>query len=654
MSLWKSQSDVLVALIIILLELSAQIAGQGLPMFDGSFYASGEIFRSKFEVATKEVVSSEADSSEEDYSGVDSSEVKVEIELKETNIFEEAYDAVRRKAALRITLDKEVIVFFEDLYTKHKFVLHTFDGYTTCEAANKEDWEDKKHLVTVVRGPDKRKYTFLRDILTLQRRVRVSKTMIQLVRNMSCRTFDLDIRDAEKQYIRPVITWTLNETLKDNSSSSTTAQPPQVTSSRPPLGIKDLKSAMYTPINETLAVPWEVSYTIELGTHKSESMTMRIFSIDFIRQSSVNKLLEIPDGVSCPGNYYKKWLPQPIFWNMRVFCYSARVWNSKTKKVSVIKGWLDVDKRISRLDYTPWLSKGAEPITVIVVNTTTKNSAYDRVYRISKGGSVCEAMRIKDLEFDPQMILKPTDMSSMTTKTFFMGRTEVARLNYTKVTFKGGIPCHLWSMRRDDWPPGPTYVVTLWQWCFINKDFFTQDSKTISSQLVSLDITIEELYYKKSDKHKDYEIGQTFSFYFYNVNSNMDKLTETKGFAPTACGDKNDTRKLRLRLTETSLPMELLREPDFLFAAWRSVEVTGGIPNPRLRITDFKAIKDKEESFLEFMLWGRLIDLEETSTSQKEVDMDQITTKMVYHAKRGSFKFTYNKKEYKIDKVCFI
>lgn len=82
------------------------------------------------------------------------------------------------------------------------------DGYTTCEAAGKEDWEDKKHLVTVVRGPDKRKYTFLRDILTLQRRVRVSKTMIQLVRNMSCRTFDLDIRDPEKQYIRPVITWT--------------------------------------------------------------------------------------------------------------------------------------------------------------------------------------------------------------------------------------------------------------------------------------------------------------------------------------------------------------------------------------------------------------------------------------------------------------
>ncbi|CAN7940160.1 unnamed protein product, partial [Ixodes pacificus] len=90
MWLWKSQSAVSVALIIILLELSAQIAGQDLPKFDGSFYASGEIFRSKFEVATKEIVSSEADYSEEDYSEADSLESKVEIKLKETNIFEEA------------------------------------------------------------------------------------------------------------------------------------------------------------------------------------------------------------------------------------------------------------------------------------------------------------------------------------------------------------------------------------------------------------------------------------------------------------------------------------------------------------------------------------------------------------------------------------
>uniref|UniRef100_A0A6B0UVX9 Uncharacterized protein n=1 Tax=Ixodes ricinus TaxID=34613 RepID=A0A6B0UVX9_IXORI len=127
MRLCKPQSAISVAFIIIHFEMSARIAGQDLTKFNGSFYASGEIFRSNFEVATSEVVSSEEDSSEEDYSEADSSEAKVEIKLNETNIFEEAYDAVERKAALRITLDKEVIVFFEDLNTKHKFVIHTSD-----------------------------------------------------------------------------------------------------------------------------------------------------------------------------------------------------------------------------------------------------------------------------------------------------------------------------------------------------------------------------------------------------------------------------------------------------------------------------------------------------------------------------------------------
>uniref|UniRef100_A0A090XB49 Putative secreted protein n=1 Tax=Ixodes ricinus TaxID=34613 RepID=A0A090XB49_IXORI len=160
MWLCKAQCAASVALIMVLFELSARIAGQALPKFDGSFYASGEIFRSTFEVATKEVVSSEEDSSEEDYSEADSSEVKVEIKFKETNIFEEAYDAVGRKAALRITLDKEVIVFFEDLYTGHKFVIHSSGGYTTCKRAKKKDWQDDKYLVTVLREPHKRKYTF--------------------------------------------------------------------------------------------------------------------------------------------------------------------------------------------------------------------------------------------------------------------------------------------------------------------------------------------------------------------------------------------------------------------------------------------------------------------------------------------------------------
>ncbi|XP_029842344.2 uncharacterized protein LOC115325771 [Ixodes scapularis] len=656
MWLCNAQSAVLVALII-LVELSTQIAGQALPKFEGSFYASGEIFRSTFEVATSEVIppkagSSEADSSDADSSEPDSSEEEVEVKLKETNTFEEAYDAVGRKAALRITLDNEVIVFFEDLYTKHRFVIHTTDGHTTCRRADKKDWEANKYLVTVLRGPHKRKYTFLRDIFTLQRKAKVRSRVIELVRDMYCRVFDLNITDPQERYIRPVVYWTLNETVPDDPYAVPVTATPPPQASRPPSGITNLRSAMNIPSVRTLAVPWRVYYIIEAAPYTTEAMTMRIFNIDYIRQSSVNDLLEIPDRVYCPGNYFKRWLPHPIYNNIKVLHYSAQVWNSKTKKFSVIKAWLDVYKRLFRLDYTPWFSKNPEPVTIIAVDTVTKDTAYNRVYKISSGGSKCKAKKISKLQFDPQMILLPSDISHLTTKTFFTGRRDDARLTYTKVIFKRGIPCHLWSMKRTDWPPGLTYVVSLWQWCFINKEFFTDPSKIISSQLVSLDIIIEDVYYKKSEKYRPYENGQTFSFYFYNVNSNMNKLSETEGFAPTACYNTSDRKHLRIRLSRESLSAEQLREPDFLFAAWSSVGKTGSISNPRLRITDFKATQHGKKSFFEFTLWGTLKDLNKNTTHGR-VDIDAVMDKLVWHAAKGSFKFTYNKEEYTIDKVCY-
>ncbi|CAN7937343.1 unnamed protein product, partial [Ixodes hexagonus] len=540
-----------------------------LPKFEGSFYASGEMYRSNFEV--------------ED-----------ELKLKETCIFEEAYSEAGRKAALRVVRDKDVIVFLEDLYTKHRFVIHTSDGYTTCERAAEEDWDDKSHLVTVIRGPDKRKYTLLRDILKLQRKVKAKTRVVEVVRDMYCRVFDLDINDTQR-YIRPVVTWTVNETVyvKDDGTIGTHTSTPKETPSRPPPGIKDLRTAMYTPRNGTLAVPWEVKYLIEVRKHETETMTNRIFNIDYISQPSVSELLEIPDGVYCPGNYYRRWLSRPVFSNIKVMRYSARVWNSKTKKFSLIQGWLDVYKRLFRLDYRPWLSKDGKPLTIIAVDTnTTKIPAYNRVYEISEEGTLCKAKQIDQLDFDPQMILKPSEISSLTTKTFFIGNTEDARLNYTKVVFKQGIPCHLWSIERKDWPPGPAYVESLWQWCFITKEFFADPSKAKSSQIVSLDITIVDLYYSRRQRNKVFEIGQTFSFFFYDVNTNMDKLSETEGFAPTACCEKNDTRNLRLYFNETTLSAILLRDPDFLFAAWSAVGQLGAIPNPRLHIINFKAVSD--------------------------------------------------------------
>lgn len=59
------------------------------------------------------------------------------------------------------------------------------------------------------------------------------------------------------------------------------------------MSISDLRSAMKIPINSTLAVPWMVHYINDFSPYKTEAITTRIFNIDYIRQSTVNNLLEV-------------------------------------------------------------------------------------------------------------------------------------------------------------------------------------------------------------------------------------------------------------------------------------------------------------------------------------------------------------------------
>ncbi|KAM7308115.1 uncharacterized protein ISCGN_011749 [Ixodes scapularis] len=201
-------------------------------------------------------------------------------------------------------------------------------------------------------------------------------------------------------------------------------------------------------------------------------------------------------------------------------------------------------------------------------------------------------------------------------------------------------------MLRSDWPPGLKYVQSLWQWCFVNKDFFADPSKINSSQMISLDITIEDLYDRKN---KDYEIGQNFSFYFYGVNTTMDKLSETERFVPRACCKNNDTKQLRLHIKQNPLTAELLRNPDFLYIAWDAVRRVGRIRNPRLRIDNFKAIQRGNDSFFEFELFGRFIDLGGKSEANTKGEIEDIINRLG----NGNLKFAYDKENYTIDSVCF-
>ncbi|XP_040073443.1 uncharacterized protein LOC120845946 [Ixodes scapularis] len=571
-----------------LCELPKWILGQALPLYDGSFYASGEIFREDFVV-------------------------EEENKLKETSIFEEIYDAVNRKVALRILKADDIITFFYDINLKKKYVIRSFENVTTCEKPPNEDWDPnkQKNVLSILYGPDERKYSFLRDVLTLRRMASVKTRDVYDVRGMSSRVFGFNFSMFEKPgapevFLRPVVIWTLNETHPDLKTPGQTTPAPILTSTRFPSDITDLKKAMDTSATETLAVPWEVHYSFAIGPNRKETMKTRIFNFDFIREVGRHEILEVPDGLYC-ADYYRKNVTKPAVTNIKAFRYSARVWNTATRQHSLIKGQFDVIKKVWRFEYTPWNTndpksrkrKDLETLTIIV------DALNERVFEISKESSVCRIISLESLPFDLQMIIEPNKIKTMTANTFFYGPHQSSSLNYAKFTYRGGVPCHLWSMDRLGWPPGFSHIRTRWQWCFVNKDFYDPSYQSDSSYPVSLDIYILEALHKWGKI--DHRQGHVFSFQFYDVNTALDAFEQTRGFDTSPCFKMNERKTLHLTLA-SYVPPDITRKSQFLYNFYNSIVIFGGnLKNLYLYLNHFQVHQsDKNETFLEMTIFGSL------------------------------------------------
>uniref|UniRef100_V5GIY5 Putative secreted protein n=1 Tax=Ixodes ricinus TaxID=34613 RepID=V5GIY5_IXORI len=211
--------------LFVLCELPKWILGQAVPFYDGSFYASGEIFRNDFVV-------------------------EEENKFKETSIFQEVYDAVNRKAALRILKAGDVITFFHDISHNKKYVIRTFENVTTCEKPQNDNWEASKprKILSILYGPDDRKYGFLRDVLIIKQRASVKTRDVYDVRGMYCRVFGFNFSMLEKPgepevFLRPVVAWTLNETLPELTTPGQTTPAPVFTSTRSSSKITKLKKS---------------------------------------------------------------------------------------------------------------------------------------------------------------------------------------------------------------------------------------------------------------------------------------------------------------------------------------------------------------------------------------------------------------------------
>ncbi|CAN8014042.1 unnamed protein product, partial [Ixodes persulcatus] len=408
---------------------------------------------------------------------------------------------------------------------------------------------------------------------------------------MDCRIFSFNFSILEKPgepevVLRPVVTWTLNETHPDFRTPGQTTPAPILTSTRYSPKVTDLRKAMDTSVTETLAVPWEVQYFFAIGPYRTESVKTRIFNFDFVREVGRHELLEVPDGLHC-AEYYNKKVTKPAVAKIKAFRYSARVWNTVTKQHSLIKGQIDVSKKLWRFEYTPWSANDqksrkrndVKPLTIIV------DALNDCVFKITKKSIDCQIIHLDSLPFDLQMIIEPTKIKTMTTNTFFYGSYESSSLNYTKFTYRGGVPCHLWTMDRIGWPPGFSHIRTRWQWCFVNKDLYEPSYKSTSSYPVSLDIYVLEALHKWGKI--DHRQGHTYSFQFYDVNTALDDFEQTQGFDTSPCFKMEERKTLHFTL-DSHVPPDITRESSFLRNFYNVIMNFGSEWIPYLYVNHFQ------------------------------------------------------------------
>ncbi|XP_072144337.1 uncharacterized protein [Dermacentor andersoni] len=269
---------------------------QGIPYYSGSFVASGEFQRTNFVV-----------------NGIHRS--------SEFSVFEEVYDSTEKRAAFRVVKNGDVITYIQDFRTKRNYLIRTHEGITTCVDVPEANFT-RREFLTLVSAPDERVYFFLRDLLVLKSYAKVQTRVDDLVRGQFCRIRGLHTTDHK---IRGTMTWTLNNpTMRDLK--------------RPPARITGLSDAMRLPRNSTLEVPLQGQFIFHGDWFGDESITMNILNFDFIGTTFRNDLLEIPDGVRCEANR-KSGLSHPVYYNMRVFSYSARVKSSTSKHLHIINSY---------------------------------------------------------------------------------------------------------------------------------------------------------------------------------------------------------------------------------------------------------------------------------------------------------------------------
>ncbi|XP_077510579.1 uncharacterized protein LOC144121307 [Amblyomma americanum] len=621
---------ILLWLMVLAGRIPCPVKSQGLPFYNGSFYACGEVTRHDFYIKGR-------------YFG------------KELTVVKEVFDSKGKKTALQITKKDDVITYLYDMKVKKMFLLRTQGGaMTTCEDVAPPVRWNPRIMSDILHAQDGRDYMPLRNMLVLRSKLKKMSREEDLTRGIYTMVFS----GRSEDNVGAVLKWTLNREYVpkdyydyngDMGSPATTTQrtapvpdPPISSYLWPPKRFLDVNSAMSAPLNSTPPIFWEGSLRmVQAGSYVEPTITTRVFDFDYIKHPIHHDLLQIPDGVRC-GGYWNPDLRRPIYSALRQFSFSAVTWTNKKKHHRRISGWVDANQQLYRLDYTPWSGGRASKYHTLIIS-----GREDAAYKIPhETGRPCQLMPIKQISFDPQMIIDPQEVKKLTAKTFFTGPDQTKSLDYKKPAFRAGIPCHIWDVVREDWPPGTSHVKTLWEWCFVDMTKYSNEEKTL--QVISLDIHVLEAPDGLAQDAEDLAAGDTYFFRFFHFNKTSPGAVEITSFFTNRCYPRSNWMKVRFTVNET-IPAEVLRDPAFKAAALKKTGSIARIPVPALRVGRIKTYNTQTNARIETVLLDRFPN---STYAPGSINISESIKKIQYNIGRKTFSIEFKRKSYLIIDMC--
>ncbi|XP_040079570.1 uncharacterized protein LOC8034848 [Ixodes scapularis] len=484
------------------------------------------------------------------------------ISKQEVQYFEEIHDKTSNTASLKVRSANGTTSYFQDTETRQTFYFGVSENSFFCKLMS-ETMKTKSDEFKFYNSDDGRRYFFLKDILAIQNWTRSSN--LQYARNISTEVWVATSKHKEHRFSIAIA-------LTGGNWSST-------------------------------ALNARAPVTVDFGVgNDGEETRINIFSFQDFEETLRYNLPQLPDGLYCEG--YKKSVPPPKLEQITTFNYHAEMWSSTDQLVRTSDVWIDMNRALYRMDYEP-VTVGIGDQRSIIVSGNEKT-----IYTITKEPTnQCNMTAITELEIDPQMVTDPRYVLHMTPSTFFSGNKEKLSLSYKKQTEKRGIPCHVWQVLRDDWPPESSGVKTLWEWCVAMPDAQDIQGTKGDDYLVNLDLSVLEV--RKEGKFFNLSVGTKLSFRFYNALLNPPELIDLHGFDISPCYEDNEMADMKIIVELSSEDYETLSaaftlyNPRFLSAWRRALEKSSGLPDSSLRVTRIKAALDDNALVVQFTMLDR-------------------------------------------------